>query len=148
MIQNYLKIKTPTLRELKAREKEEKRKLKELENKRGFCISKMDDETFKKVAHRLTMIAYSTEFLSEQIDELLDMGVIHSKSLVVDFQNELLKLIEVFIGMAMEKGEAAELQRIAQQKGYDELIRTIGSLNAKQYEALLNFTKTIKIVKK
>ncbi|MGY5550802.1 hypothetical protein ACXA18_03135 [Riemerella anatipestifer] len=108
----------------------------------------MDDETFKKVAHRLTMIAYSTEFLSEQIDELLDMGVIHSKSLVVDFQNELFKLIEVFIGMAMEKGEAAELQRIAQQKGYDELIRTIGSLNAKQYEALLNFAKTIKIVKK
>ncbi|MCW0515823.1 hypothetical protein OKE66_07495 [Riemerella anatipestifer] len=148
MIQNYLKIKTPTLRELKARKKEEKRKRKELENKRGFCISQMDDETFKKVAHRLTMIAYSTEFLSEQIDDLLDMGVIHSKSLVVDFQNELLKLIEVFIGMAMEKGEAAELQRIAQQKGYDELIRTIGSLNAKQYEALLNFAKTIKNIKK
>lgn len=98
----------------------------------------------KRLAHLITLTAMSIELLNDCIDEMRDMKVMGAKHLIVESQNELLNLQKMFIESAMSKGESAEIERIQQQKAFENFINHVSALNTKQFEILLNYTENLK----
>jgi len=97
-----------------------------------------------RLSHLITISALTIELLNDCVDEMIDMKVMGAKHLIVDSQKEFLKLQEMFITSAVEKGEAAEIERIQQQKAFEEFLNSVVKLSPVQFEKLLNYSENLK----
>ena len=104
-------------------------------------VSTLSKEKLEYIQERVTISSHCIEFLNDLIDEMRNEKVIGQNHLILDMQKEILKLQEYFIGSAIDKGE--ELERMKQQKRFEEIFTKVSKLKAKKLNKLIELIDTL-----
>lgn len=136
---SYLKAKA---KQIKYEQKRQQR-YNELERKKSReIINKMTDDEKFKLQQKITIMSHALELFNDNVDDLANMGLVGGKNLLIQAQESLLQLQGYFIEQSMKRGEAVEMERIKQQKLFEELFINLIQAEPEKLEKLITTIKS------
>lgn len=136
---SYLKAKA---KEAKYEQKRQQRYNEQERKKSREIINKMTDEERFKLQQKITIMSHALELFNDGVDDLANMGLVGGKNLLIQAQESLLQLQGYFIEQSMKRGEAVEMERIKQQKLFEELFINLIQAEPEKLEKLITTIKS------
>lgn len=105
------------------------------------AIKDLTEKEMETAHHHLTLSYHLSDMMIDVLDEMKQMNLLKGFPAVLDFQNEIEKILSFFAEKAISAGKDDE--RIQQQKTFETFFKAVVKLNPNDLEKVINYTLNV-----